>query len=211
MQSDAHVKTTSVFSTLVGMVLVGVLSACGGGGSSDGTKRDGSIITNPSENPLNKYIGTYSDNNRCWDSYLPTLGRADKKFQLVLSASNKPNTLNFSDITFFYEYTPGAECTVEVGSSTAFGEITYYGTLPSVEFFNSTKQALSADKVYASFINVINEGLVGTAFDELSDYENSKSIIALEGNTMYSGDRDAPVDAEGFPTKFEDDSSTVRQ
>jgi len=211
MQSDTQIKTRSTLLTLAGLALAGVLSACGGGSESLGTvKQDNNAVIFPSVNPLNKYMGTYTD-NKCWTGYLPTVSWTGKKFQMVLSASDKPNTLNFSETTFFYNNAAGAKCTVEVGSSTTFGELAYEGTLPSAEFSDSTKPPLQADKIQGSYTGVINKGLVESAFDELNDYENVKGLFALEGNTIYFGDTDFPYDAEGFPTRLYKDNFFIRQ
>jgi len=209
MQSDTRIKARFTFLTLAGLALAGVLSACGGGSDGvDRIKNDDSAVILPSVNPFNKYIGTFSE-NECWDISLRPGLAADMRFEMVLSASDKPDTINFAGTYFFYEYGSGKKCAVEIGSSTAFGEMTYFGTLPSVEFTNSTKPPVEADKYQLNVSNVINKGEVGFGVDELTDWKSLKGLLAQEGNILYNGDD--PLDAEGFPTKLNSETFSVRQ
>jgi|GEM_PF-3004552 len=211
MQSGTQIKTHWTFLTLAGLILTGVLSACGGGsGEVDRIKSNDSAVITPSVNPLNKYIGTYRE-NKCWKSSATLVPHSGIIVQLVFSTLDKPNTLKFTDTHFYYQASESEQCGVQIGSSIAYGEMTYFGTLPSVEFLNSTKQPLEADKFQFEFTNVINEGVYGEHWDELSEYKNFKGLIALEGNTIYFHDKHPLLDAEDFPTQLGESGFLIRQ
>lgn len=214
MQSGTPTKAHSTLSVLAGLILVGMLSACGGGSGSaiDRAKQDNHAVIPPGENALNKYIGTYPLGQCFSVSYnLSSSVYLGMISQVVLSASDKPNTLNFSEIFTFYESDTNPRCAVEVGKATTYGELTYFGTLPSVEFFNSTKSPLPADKLEFTYTNLVTTGQVDMAFDELSDYRYGKSLFAQDGNAVYSGDDKGILDADGFPTKLDINSPLIRQ
>jgi hypothetical protein len=200
---------------LAGFVLASALSACGGGSGTDSVKRDDYSVV-PSPNSFNKYIGTYVE-NRCWSGTLQSGVPANIGFQFVLSASDKPNTLNFASTAFFYQadepHSSNPECKVEVGSATLFGEVTYVGSLSSVEFDDGSKPPLPADKFQSINTNLTTKGQVGSGYDELSDYASGirKGIWAFDGDNLYFGDRDFPLDAEGFPTKLNSYTYSIRQ
>jgi hypothetical protein len=213
MQSGIQTKIRLTFLTLIAVAFAGVLSACGGGSGEaegvDGIKKDNSAII-PSTNQLNKYVGTYWE-DKCWTN-VPTADiYSGITSQLLLSASGKPNTLKVAYVHYFYKGNHGIECTVEIGSSTSFGELTYAGTLPSVEFIDSTKQSLKADKFQVNYTSVVNKGVVSERWDELSDYESFKGLLAQDGNKIYFADYDSPLDAEGFPTRLDENNFNIRK
>lgn len=216
MQSESQIKARSTLSALAGLILVGILSACGGGSGSaiDRAKQDNHAVIPPGENPLNKYIGTFPD-NKCRTNSASSEIYSGMTSRVILSASDKPNTLTVANIVFYYRHGDNnvdPRCGVQIGSSTAYGEMTYLGSLPAVEFTDSARQPLRADKFQTSFTSVINEGVVGDRWDEVIDYkENVKGLLAPEGDIAYAADYDSPDDAEGFPTKLDENNFLVLQ
>lgn len=212
MQSSTAQKKRSTFLTLAAVALAGLLSACGGGSESFGTvQQDNNAVIFPSVNPLNKYRGTYFLDKDCRVNSTGSQLYSGRNEQVVFSASDKPNMLNVTDTYFYYQSSEGKPCGTKIGSSTNYGVLIYSGTLPSVKFSNPTRQHLQADKFQLIFTHVINEGVYGDRFDELSDFDNNiKGLIAQDGNTVYFGDYDY-VDAEGFPTKLDENVFLNRQ
>jgi hypothetical protein len=194
---------------LAGLVAVGLLSACGGGSGTGGAARDDHELM-PINNPLNKYIGAYTESG-CFSLELQPGVLAAVSFASIISESSTPNTANFEDIAYFYQadtdYDP--QCIVKIGTATASGILTYEGTLPSVPFIDPSRLPLEADKLQAHYTNLVIEGQVGFGFDNLSQYPDSKGLFAIDGNTLYSGDRDY-LDAEGYPTKLDTEDVATR-
>lgn len=197
-------KQTTVFKLLIIVVIVtSMLSACGGGSQGIGSPGTGNEQVSP-DNKLHTFVGTYSD-NKCW-SDIASGPYSALTNQLILSPSTKPNTLNITDTYFYYQNDDkGNRCGVKIGSSVAYGEMTFVNTVPSVEFSNSSKSPLQATKFIGNFSKVVNEGVYGTNFDELDDYGSgidTKFLLAKSDNLLYSADFDSPRDSEGFPTKL---------
>lgn len=212
MQSGAPIKTRSTLTALAGLIFASMLSACGGG--SDGGPGKGEFDAVVPREGFNQYIGTYSDND-CWSDSATSDRYSGITNHYVISESTTPNTLNITVTHYYYQYdrTAGNRCGVKVGASTAYGEMTYIGTQPSVEFSYSTKSPLAAGKFQAQFSEVINWGTVGDRFDDLSDFNDGdgKFLWASDGNVVYFGDFDFPLDEDGFPTKLYDFDLLVRR
>lgn len=199
-------KQTTVFKLLaLGLIVTSMLSACGGGSQGSGNEQISTY------NKLHTFVGTYSD-NECW-SDIPSGPYSALGSQFVLSPSTKTNTLNITNTYFYYQYDDkDNRCGVKIGSSVAYGEMTYVGTAPSVEFSNSSRPPLEATKFVINFNKVVNEGVYGANLDALDDYgsgRDGKFLLAKSDNLLYSADFDSPLDSQEFPTKLTEKGVTV--
>jgi len=203
MMARKKQTTAFNFALAVGLVVTGMLSACGGGSEGNGS---GPISP---DNKLLGFVGTYSDNQCRYDGTPEPYSASGN--QLVISPSTKPDTLNLTETTIYYKNDDkGNRCGVKIGSSVAYGELKYEGTAPSVEFSDSSGSPVEATKVLISFNNVVNEGVYGSDVASIGEYgSGGKTLLAKSDNLLYAGDHDAPLDAQGFPTKLSKNNVTV--
>jgi len=170
-----------------------------------------------STHQLGDYIGTYST-NQCAFPYQFPFYYTGRTNQIVFSASEKPNTLKVTNTSIYYQYDSNsfvvddARCGTQIGSSVAYGEITFLGTSPSVQFSNLTKEPMGADKFQMIISEVVNQGVFDSKWDEIIDYNIfAKSLLALDGRVIYAANYSSLADVEGFPTQLDQYTFWVRQ
>lgn len=196
MRSEINGKSLLTVRVLAGLMLVGALSACGGGDGGDRATQGLNEAVDRSANPLNKYIGRFSEvASLCMGNYgLPGQYRS-VRLDPTFTASTIANHLNATlKVTLYSD----GDCAVPAGSISVYEDFAYVDTASNVGFLNSNKQPINADRVIVNLVDVVYEGIPSDIPLQLEGSE--RVLIALDGNIVYESERHSALDAEGFPT-----------